>query len=214
MKENGHKASTYMGMCVHSGMVSHGIGVPCRGGWGGESQEWCRGGGGGGCDVMVAHSLNVKHMTPPWIGLTGLILVLMFASCFLFIFPSSSLASWLLVLVWLLSSSLNAPWFQYFQSNKPELQQGTRHLFWFSNHHSFVFSTLLVSPPSINSILSSSFDGSVFVALYVSGTGTPQFHVLFFNCSDSFKYTISACPIWPLALLLSYVLTITWDPNL
>ena len=28
------------GMCVHSGMVSCGIGVSHRGGWGGESQEW------------------------------------------------------------------------------------------------------------------------------------------------------------------------------
>ena len=43
-----------MGLGYHAGVV--GVGR-ARGG--------AKEGGGGGCDVMVAHSLNVKHMTPP-----------------------------------------------------------------------------------------------------------------------------------------------------
>ena len=120
--------------------------------------------------VTVAQSLNVKHVTPPRFGPIGLVLVLVFASCFLFLFhhplllPESQFLSLFdsfhpqhsLIIV-----SQTIP--IYNKTNVPSFHSATT---------TFLSSTLLRSPPSIDSSSDScsSLDGLAFVASHVLGT--------------------------------------------
>ena len=119
--------------------------------------------------VTVAQSLNVKHVTPPRIGPIGLILVLAFASSFLFLchhpllLPESRFSSLFdsfhprhsLIVV-----SQTIP--IYNKTNVPSFHSATT---------IFLSSTLLTSP-SIDSISNSrsSLDGLALVASHVLGT--------------------------------------------
>ena len=120
--------------------------------------------------VTVAQSLNVKHVTPPRFGPIGLVLVLAFASCFLFLFHHPLL----------LPESRFLSLFDYFHprhslivvSQTIPIYNKTNDPSFHSAITTLLSSTLLTSTPSIDSISDSrpSLDGLAFVAPHVLGT--------------------------------------------